>query len=109
MEEHVRPARSTGGQIASIVYVIGSAITALLLIRFVLLLLGANPATAFVEFVYSLSEPLVYPFHGILGNFRPQAGAVVQSVFDTASLVAALVYSVLSGIIGRLAHSVGRV
>ena len=58
--------------------------------RFLGKLLGASSQSAFVSFIYSVSSPLVAPFKGIFGN----AGSGTNS-FETASLVAIVVYAVI--------------
>jgi hypothetical protein len=58
--------------------------------RFLGKLLGASPHSAFVNFIYQVSSPLVAPFTGIFGN----AGSGANS-FETASLVAIVVYAVI--------------
>jgi uncharacterized protein YggT (Ycf19 family) len=67
-------------------YVLG-LIEALLLFRFVLKLLGANPAAGFTDFIYSITYFFAAPF---LSVFR--ATAVQGSVFEWATLLAMLVY-----------------
>lgn len=66
----------------------------ILAFRFVLKLLGANSATGFVSFVYSLSKPFVSPFLGIFTSPTTQ-GNVATSVFDTATIVAIVVYAIV--------------
>ena len=58
--------------------------------RFLGKLLGASSQSAFVSFIYQVSSPLVAPFKGIFGN----AGSGTNS-FETASLVAIVVYAVI--------------
>ncbi|HLZ95093.1 MAG TPA: YggT family protein [Candidatus Dormibacteraeota bacterium] len=58
--------------------------------RFLGKLLGASSQSAFVSFIYQVSSPLVAPFKGIFGN----AGSSANS-FETASLVAIVVYAVI--------------
>ena len=58
--------------------------------RFLGKLLGASSQSAFVNFIYQVSSPLVAPFKGIFGN----AGSSSNS-FETASLVAIVVYAVI--------------
>ena len=58
--------------------------------RFLGKLLGASSQSAFVSFIYQVSSPLVAPFKGIFGN----AGSSTNS-FETASLVAIVVYAVI--------------
>ena len=57
--------------------------------RLGLLLAGANPSNGFVDFIYDVSGPLVYPFEGIVSN-----GTVDGGVFEPASLIAMIVYLV---------------
>lgn len=58
--------------------------------RFLGKLLGASAHSAFVNFIYQVSSPMVAPFTGIFGN----AGTGANS-FETASLVAIVVYAVI--------------
>lgn len=64
-------------------------IEVLIAIRFVLKLLGANPAP-FVRFMYDLTWPLVAPFHGIFNT--AQEG---RSILEPESLVAMAVYALI--------------
>ncbi|MCR4440543.1 MAG: YggT family protein [Peptococcaceae bacterium] len=84
----------------AIYYVLGLMET-LLLFRFVFKLLGANPASGFVSFVYSLAGIFLAPFYGI---FRPVVtkGLEVRSVFEPATLIAMIVYPVIAYGIVRL-------
>jgi uncharacterized protein YggT (Ycf19 family) len=63
---------------------------ALLVLRIVLLLLGANEGNALVDGIYSITEPFVAPFRGVftLDTIRP----VGRSVFDIAAVVALVGY-----------------
>ena len=91
----------------AIVSVIIGVIQFLVGFRFVFLLLGANPANAFVSWVYDLSSPLVAPFSGIFGQATTDfaQGVVVQSVFDWTSLIALVVYGVLGAVLVRATNS----
>jgi hypothetical protein len=80
-----------------ILYFIFGAIEALLAVRFVLLLLGANEASGFVRLIYGLSRPFVLPFQGIFGE--PVLGA---SVLEWASLVGIIVYALVAYGLARL-------
>lgn len=59
---------------------------ALLILRIVLLALGANSDNGIVDGIYGVTEPFVAPFRGIfsMDEIRP----VGRSVFDIAALVA---------------------
>lgn len=76
-------------KVNSIVWFVIGVIEALLIVRFLLLLLGAN-ATGFVSFIYNLSYPFVAPFVGIF-----PLDATGRSYFDTATIVAMLVWALL--------------
>jgi hypothetical protein len=90
--------RVTSGEMARrVVYYIGGAIIALLAVRFVLALLGAAQGNPFVDFIYGLSSIFVWPFYGIFGE--PTYGT---SQFESSTLVAMVVYALLTVGIGRL-------
>jgi len=74
-----------------IVNFIYGLVAALLGLRFVFRLLDAN-VTGFVDFLYSITEPLIAPFEYIFNN--PEAGN--GSVFDSAALLAILIYGLLT-------------
>ena len=80
-----------------IIYFLFGAIEALLVVRFILLLLGANEASGFVRLIYGLSRPFVAPFQGIFGE--PTLGA---SVIEWASLVGIIVYALIAYGLARL-------
>jgi len=75
---------------AAIVGLIVGVIDILIAARFLGKLFGASAQSSFVNFIYAVSGPLVAPFQGIFGN----AGSKVNT-FETADLVAIVVYAVL--------------
>ncbi len=83
---------------ARIINTIGSVIIGLLLIRFVLVLLGANSANALVNFIYTLTTPFVAPFFGIF-NYTAKYG-IVHFEFET--LIAIAAYALLTWLLMRL-------
>lgn len=76
-------------------YVLG-VVEVLLALRFILKLLGANPASGFVNFIYSVTGLLTAPFDNIFGVASPNAGDVVRSVLEPSILVAAAVYALIA-------------
>lgn len=62
----------------------------LLVFRFFFRLLGANPSSGFVQFLYGTTGVLLAPFFGIFGT--PRVGV---AAFETTTLVAMAVYAVL--------------
>jgi len=79
------------------IYLLFSVIEGLIAIRFCLLLLGANPATPFVSAMYAITGPFVAPFVGIFGTPRFQG-----SVFEPHSLVALVIYALLSWVLAQI-------
>jgi len=74
-----------------VIWFVVGLINILLLTRFILLLLGANLDAGFVEFIYTITNPLVAPFVGIFGT--PVYG---QFMIDWSSILAIIVYSLIA-------------
>lgn len=90
--------------LAGIIYAIGGFIELLVGLRFFFRLLGANPASGFVNWIYDWSSPFVAPFAGIFGQettVPTGVGVVTQSVFDWTALIALIIYGLLTGLIGK--------
>src|SRR3977135_640483 len=81
-----------------LVYWVFGLIEGLILIRFILKALGANPSAGFAEFIYGITAPLVAPFYGLFGNPSAQG-----SVLELHSIVALIVYALLAWLLVRLA------
>lgn len=75
---------------AAIVGFIVGVVDILIAGRFLGKLLGASAQSAFVSFIYQVSAPLVAPFAGIFGDTGSKT-----NLFETASLVAIVVYAVI--------------
>ena len=90
--------RMTAYRVTQFIYWVFGLIEGLILIRFVLKALGANPSAGFAEFIYGITYPLVAPFVGLFGN--PQAQG---SVLEMHSIVALIVYALLAWLLGKLA------
>lgn len=89
---------------AAVVTWLAVVVESILLLRLILRLFAANPANDFVAFIYGLSRPLVNPFFGALGvqlNTGPGA-------FETATLLAMLVYGVVAYLIVSLIQTISR-
>jgi len=67
-------------------YILG-LLEAILAFRFILKLLGANPAAGFTSFIYSISRPFASPFLNVF-----HVTAVNGSVVEWTTLLAILVY-----------------
>lgn len=75
----------------NIVYYVVWALEVLLAFRFFFRLLGANPASGFVRFIYGITYPFMLPFFGIFGT--PRTGNIA---FETPTLIGMAVYLVLA-------------
>lgn len=75
----------------------------LLAFRFVMKLLGANPDSGFVNFIYAITNLLTAPFDNIFGVTRASAGEV-RSVFEPSILVAGAVYALIGWGIVKISH-----
>ena len=75
-----------------IIYYFAGVIIALLAVRIILQLLGANQSAAFVDFIYAVSGMFAWPFYGIF-SYEPSYG---KSVFEISSVVAIIVYGLVA-------------
>lgn len=80
-----------------IVWYLFSVVEAILLFRFLLKIIQANPQTGFTDFIYSISQPLVKPFLGVL-----ESSSVAGGLVEWSSLLALLVYWMVAWGIVRL-------
>jgi hypothetical protein len=80
-----------------IIYLVFGIIDAVLLVRLVLKLLGANAHAGFASFMYGLTDFLLAPFRGLLPTFVSG-----QSVFELSLVFAILIYSLLALALVRL-------
>jgi hypothetical protein len=94
--------------IAGIIYAIFGFIEVLLGLRFAFRLLGANPSSSFVDWIYDWSTPFAAPFAGIFGQEATVTGpgVVTQSVFDWTALIALIIYALIGAVIARAAASI---
>jgi hypothetical protein len=83
---------------ARIVWFIAGVIIALLALRFIFILLGANQGNGFVDFIYGLSYPFAAPFFGIF-NYQVAYGV---SRVEISSLVAIVIYALVAYGVARL-------
>jgi len=81
-----------------IVYFIGGLIMALLALRFLLSLMGANRGNAFASMIYSVSYPFAAPFFGLF-NYQANYGV---SRFEFETLIAILVWGLVTLGVARL-------
>src|SRR3989338_9640890 len=97
MDSYAAPSTKPIYRGTQIVWYILGIIEALLAFRFILKLLGANPAAGFTKFIYGITYPFAEPF---LAVFRRTQ--VEGSVFEWSTILAMIVYWLLAVAIIRL-------
>ena len=85
------------------VYITLSVIVAVIIVRILLKLLGANEVSQFAVFWYDLSYYFVGVFEGIYPVIAPNASNLI---FETHSVVAVIVYTLLAGILSKSLTSI---
>ncbi len=90
--------RETLYRVTQFVWLLFGGLEALIGIRVLLLLIGANPANWFAMFVYALSDLFLWPFRNIVAN-----PAFQNHVLEITSLIAMLIYPLIGWAIVRLA------
>ncbi len=87
-----------------IIYLVFGIIDAVLLIRLVLKLLGANAHAGFAQFIYGLTDFFLAPFRGLLPTIVSW-----QSVLELSLIFAILIYSLIAlGLVRLVAISLSR-
>lgn len=84
-----------------IVYYILGVLEVLFAFRLVFKILGANPWSGFVSFIYSASQVFLAPFISI---FRPGVtrGNMTQAVLEPATVIGMIVYAILAWGVAKL-------
>lgn len=78
-----------------IVYYILGALEVLLAFRLVFKLLGANPGSGFVSFVYSVSQVFLAPFTAIFRSASTQ-GIETKAVLEPSTIIGMIVYALIA-------------
>jgi hypothetical protein len=85
---------SVGSWLSRVVTFVFGVIELLILARFVLLLVGANVQSGFVQWVHQAAGVFMAPFIAILGN-----QTINGAVFEWAAIVAIAVYAIVAWLI----------
>ena len=84
-----------------IVYYILGVLEVLFAFRLVFKLLGANPQSPIVSFIYSVSQVFLSPFSGIFPSAVTK-GIGTQAVLEPMTIIAMIVYAVVAWGIAKL-------
>jgi uncharacterized protein YggT (Ycf19 family) len=96
-EHHVVAATSPVDTMRRIVWLVFGVLQALIVLRIVLLLLGANEGNDLVAFIVGITNPFVEPFRGM---FRlDEVTGASGSVLDVAAIVALIAWTLVEALV----------
>ena len=84
-------------KVSQVIWLLFGGLEALLGIRVILMLIGANPANWFTAFVYQLTQLFLWPFQNLIANPSFQ-----NMTLEVTTIIAMIVYGLLGWIIVRL-------
>ena len=84
-------------KVSQIIWLLFGGLEALIGIRVILLLIGANPANGFTAFIYQLTQLFLWPFQNLIANPTFQ-----NMTLEVTSVIAMIVYALLGWIIVRM-------
>jgi hypothetical protein len=84
-------------KVTQFIWLLFGGLEALIGIRVILMLIGANPANPFTALVYQLSELFLWPFRNIVANPGFQ-----NYILEVTSLIAMIVYALIGWALVRL-------
>jgi uncharacterized protein YggT (Ycf19 family) len=97
--------RSRGmARVSQVVDYIFYVIYALLGLRLLLALLAAKSSAGFVQFIYTVTDPLYAPFRGIVESPKVEGGYTLALPIVIAIVVYALVHLGINGLLRLIAH-----
>lgn len=96
--------------ITYLVYAFVVFVEIILALGFILLLLGANPTSGFVEWWYRNLDRVMEPFRGIFTPIELGAtqGNEVESIFETSVLFAMIIYAIVAIAVSAFASWLGK-
>jgi hypothetical protein len=98
VQEHTRSVgteASTKTTVVNIIWFVYGLVAILLAGRFILKLTGANGASGFVKFIYSITHFLSKPFDSVFG-VKTASTTHFTSIFEPSILVAIVVYGLIA-------------
>ncbi len=85
---------SANMKIREIIYYTFGVLEVLFAFRLIFKILGANPQSGFVAFIYSVTKLFLIPFNGIF-RMAVSNGIETQSVLEPTLIIAMIVYAAL--------------
>lgn len=97
--EHVPSGRTVFvSRLNQMIWLLTSAVVAVLGIRFLLILANANPTNGFANLIYNFTAVFVYPFRTLLANPTTGNGTVIE----ITTLLAIVVYLMAAALLTAL-------
>jgi len=84
-------------KVSQIIWLLFGGLEALIGIRVIIMLIGANPANGFTAFVYQLTQLFLWPFQNLIANPTFQ-----NMTLEVTSIIAMIVYALLGWLIVRM-------
>jgi hypothetical protein len=78
-----------------VIYYVLGLLEVLMGFRFIFKVLGANPESGFVSFIYAVTKVFLAPFTAIFST-SSTAGAETKAVLEPATIIGMLVYALLA-------------
>ena len=88
-------------KIKRLIYWVLGFLEVLFAFRLLFKLMGANPGSTFVSFIYAVSQVFVMPFAGIFRSTAAQ-GIETRAVLEPGTIIAMIVYALIAWGIVRL-------
>ncbi len=97
----INKSRNMNMKLRSMVYYCLGIVESLLVFRLIFKVLGANPGSFFVSWIYTATDELLSPFRGI---FRAvvNSGIETKSVLEPAVIITMIVYALIAYGVARL-------
>ena len=89
--------RETVYKVTQVIWLFFGGLEALIGMRVILMLIGANPGSWFTSFIYQLSDLLLWPFQSVITNPSFQ-----NFTLEITSIIAMLVYAIAGWMFVRL-------
>lgn len=91
--------RNSAYTIGQLIWLFFGLVIGLIGLRVLLLFIGANEASPFASFIYSVTDLFLWPFYGLTGT--PAAGSMV---LDIPAIIAMFVYALLAWLLVKLVY-----
>jgi uncharacterized protein YggT (Ycf19 family) len=89
--------------VSRLINAVMNVVEAIIGVHIILKLFSANSDTPFVQWIFSISEPLLRPFRGIFDDVIFQD----QYVLDLSAVFALIIYSIIGYLIMTIVKAIG--